>query len=381
MRIVLFMGSLTTGGAQWQFSLLGRELKRAGHDVLFLTMESGDDNPAYERLLEGVERQVVLGSPWPGPLRLIQLLRGWRPVRRELERFQADVIYAGLEWPDWLAARAVAGMAKRPAVVAGIRNSAESMSWKRRLPLKRLAAHGRLDGLIANSEAGLAEAHRIGIRSSLEEVIPNGIDTDFFSPDPESGQQIRESLGLPSDVVLLGHVGRLSPMKDHDTLLQAMAILLESHPGLHLACLGDGPVDRRQELRQLVTSLGMDGHVHWIANESNMPAFYSAIDLLVMSSCDEEGFPNAVAEAMACEIPCAVTTVGEAASIVGNTGMVSPPRDPEALARVIHGMLETTDRGPAARARIVETFGIRQLVQATESVLDRALVASRCGSK
>ena len=380
MRIALFIGSLATGGAERQFALLGGALARQGHDVLFLTMESRSDNPAYEQLLEGVERHVVLGSPWPGPFRLIQLLRGWRPVRRELERFQADVIYAALEWPDWLAARAVTAMTNRPAVVAGIRNSAEAMSWKRRLPLKRLADHGRLDGLVANSSAGLEEAHRIGITANLEDVIPNGIDTVRFSPDATAGERKRKAMGIPLECQLLGHVGRLSPMKDHETLLRGLAVILESRPEVHLACVGEGPEDRRRSLLQLAASLGISDHVHWIPREEDMPAFYSAIDLLVMSSCDGEGFPNAVAEAMSCGTPCAVTTVGEAARIVGNTGMISPPRDPDALARVITSMLDTPDRGTAARERITGHFGIDRLVQATESVLEQAVEASRAGS-
>ena len=379
MRIALFIGSLATGGAERQFALLGGALARAGHDVLFLTMESRSDNPAYEQLLEGVERNVVLGSPWPGPFRLVQLLRGWRPVRRELERFKADVIYAALEWPNWLAARAVAGMSKRPAVVAGIRNSAEVMSWKRRLPLKRLAQHGQLDGLVANSRAGLDEAHRIGITANLEDVIPNGIDTNRFSPDAASGERKRLALEIPRDCPLLGHVGRLSPMKDHETLLHSLAAVLESRPEVHLVCVGDGPDERRQSLLQLTASLGISNHVHWIPREEDMPAYYSAIDLLIMSSCDGEGFPNAVAEAMSCGTPCAVTTVGEAAGIVGNTGVIAPPRDPDALARVIVSMLETPDRGAAARERITGHFGIDRLVQATESVLEQTAKASKAG--
>ena len=160
MRIVLFTGSLATGGAERQFALLAGELVKQGHEVRFLTMESRTDNPEYLELLGDVEHHVLHDWRWPGPLRLIQLLGMWRSVRSELRQFDADVVYSALEWPNWLAARAVAGM-RKAGMRGGIRNSSEIMSWKRRLPITLLAKQGHLDGLIANSRAGLEESHRM----------------------------------------------------------------------------------------------------------------------------------------------------------------------------------------------------------------------------
>jgi glycosyltransferase involved in cell wall biosynthesis len=92
----------------------------------------------------------------------------------------------------------------------------------------------------------------------------------------------------------------------------------------------------------------------------------NALDLHVLASLGE-AFPNAVAEAMACGTPCVVTDVGDAAHIVGDTGWVAPPRNPEALAAAIEEALLTFERVPRetlssrCRARIVENFGMRRM--------------------
>ena len=201
-------------------------------------MEVHSDNQEYVKLLGDVEHRVMFKSRSPGPLRLVQLLQGWRPVRRELKNFDADVIYGSLEWPNWLAARAAASMSNPPAVVIGVRNSAERKSWKRRLPLLSLSTRGQFEAIVANSVAGLQEAHRVGIRSDLEEVIPNGIDTLRFRRNPAAGREKRAAFGIPEQVPCVGHVGRLSPMKDHVTLLRSFALLLKSVPDAHLLCVG-----------------------------------------------------------------------------------------------------------------------------------------------
>ena len=379
MRAVFFIGSLATGGAERQYAVMASALRQRGHEVLFLTMEDKAQNPDYLRLLDGIEVRVLMNRRWPGPLRLLQLLNSWRGVRRELLSFNADVIYAGLEWPDWLAARAAKGMKPRPAVVAGIRNSAPVVGWKRALPLKKLARHGGLDALVANSHIGLAVANGLGISAPLEQVIANGIDTDQFQPDLEGAGEVREEIGIPQDSPLIGHVGRLADAKDHPTLLEAFSIVAEKRSNAHFICVGHGSQERLRSLNDHVRTAGFADRFHWIPSHSNLPALYSALDMLVLSS-SSEGFPNVVAEAMACETPCVVTNVGEAANIVGNFGRLAPPGDPESLAVSIKAMLDDPKPGGDARARIVEHFSISRMIETTEEMLETVIAAVDEGS-
>jgi len=103
-----------------------------------------------------------------------------------------------------------------------------------------------------------------------------------------------------------------------------------------------------------------------------MPAVLSAFDIACSASAFGEGFSNAIAEAMACEIPCVGTNVGDTAALIGDTGAIVPPGDPDRLSSAIASLLvmsteERADLGRRARERIIENFGIRALVRRTRT--------------
>ena len=375
MRVVLFTGSLGTGGAERQFALLGRLLADRGCSVIFVTMEARGCDPNYLAMLEGVRREVLFERVQAGPMRMAQLMNGWRKLLVHLQDIQADVVYSCLEWPNWLAARSASSMKTAPLVVAGIRNSGERMSWKRRLPVRLLARRGRADAVIANSRAGLEEARSAGIRSGVERVVFNGIDTKRFTPDPDAAREWKRRNGIPQRSKCIGHVGRLSPMKDHPTLLRAFGKVARKHRDFHLVCIGDGPIEIRERYERMVRDIGVQSQVHWRPHEEDMPSAYSACDVLVMSSRDGEGFPNSVGEAMACETPCVVTRVGEAPEIVGDEGSVVEVGDVDALAHAMSELVEKPDLGRIARDRIQANYGTTSMVDMTLDVFEKARAA------
>src|SRR6185437_3305488 len=119
---------------------------------------------------------------------------------------------------------------------------------------------------------------------------------------------------------------------------------------------------------------GLAGRMGWAGSCEDMVAAYSAMDIVVSSSFGE-GFPNVVAEAMACGRPCVVTRVGDSAHLVADTGIVVPPRDPQALRDGIAQMrrrIESDSRAMAlaARARVVDHFSTARLVSSSARVLE-----------
>lgn len=112
-----------------------------------------------------------------------------------------------------------------------------------------------------------------------------------------------------------------------------------------------------------------------LGERRDLPELLSAWDLAVLSSTTE-GFPNVVGEAMACGVPCVVTAVGDAAVIVGDTGLVVPPRAPEALGNALVTLLEETstqrhERGLRARKRVQEQFELGFIVQQYEALYEQ----------
>jgi glycosyltransferase involved in cell wall biosynthesis len=99
---------------------------------------------------------------------------------------------------------------------------------------------------------------------------------------------------------------------------------------------------------------------------ADVPAIMNALDVATLSSAFGEAFPLVIGEAMACGVPCVVTDVGDSAELVGDTGMVVPPRDPRALARAMEELIQVGREGRrriglAARARIEARYPLTRI--------------------
>ena len=227
------------------------------------------------------------------------------------------------------------------------------------------------DSIIVNSKAGYRHAASQGFPESKMIVIPNGIDLIQFKPDRTSGDAIRREWGIADREKLIGLVGRLDPMKDHVTFLKAAAVMMKNRPEVRFVSIGNGPEDYKKELVRTAEELGLTNRMIWAGSRKDMLNVYNALDIVCSSSSFGEGFPNVIGEAMACGVPCVVTDVGDSSWLVGESGVVVPPKDPQALAKGWETCLsksknETTAQ---ARSRIENNFSVEQLVARTEAVL------------
>ena len=230
---------------------------------------------------------------------------------------------------------------------------------------------GRADLIIANSAVGRDYHVAHGYPPERCVVVPNGIDTARFRPDRSLRAQQRALWGVAEDERLIGLVGRLDPMKDHPTFLQAASLVAATVPTARFLCLGDGPAAYLAELQALAGRLGLTGRIRWVARAEDSVAAYNALDLLVSTSASGEGFSNVIAEAMACDVPCVVSDVGDSASIVGMTGLVIPSRNAAAVAAACGNILTRERRHGAEspRARVEAAWTVDRLVTATEALL------------
>ena len=132
--------------------------------------------------------------------------------------------------------------------------------------------------------------------------------------------------------------------------------------------VGTGLETGNTALVKQITALGLGEHVKLLGRRNDIPSIMNALEIHVMSSAFGEAFPNVLSEAMACGTPCVSTDVGDAAAIIGNTGLVVPPRDPHALANAINMLLAERDtpewnqRREAARRHVAENFSIERMV-------------------
>lgn len=375
MHIYFLIRSLETGGAERQLVELVKNINPARYIV---TVAMFYDLGHFRQELQGLNhvRLVSLNKSgrWdtmPFFLRLIQ----------EIRASDAQIIHGYLDVANIYAL--LAGRFTNRKVVFGVRNTNMDFSrydWTA-FATYRLSAwlSHFANQVIYNSQAGLAYHIENGFSPRNGLVIPNGIDVNRFKGDAESRKRLRAEWHIADNELLVGHVGRLDPMKDHSNFLQAAAKIKEKIPQANFVCVGAGPPEKQAELQQMSSLLGLEDRVRWTGVQRDMVAVYNALDILVNSSFTES-FPNVVAEAMACKVPCVVTDAGDSALIVAGTGRVVPPGDPAALSEAMLEFLSLPARqreayGVRARQRILEQFSVEKMTIATEQVLSMLIEA------
>lgn len=369
MKTLFVARSLDRGGAERYLTSLAVGLRERGHDVTIAVFYGGGSFEEEARS-GGVDlvdlrkrgRWDLLGFG----ARLFGLMRRCRP----------EFVYGILTIPSMLSlpARWLVGA----KVIWGVQNTgydAVATDWLDRLTgrLEVMAAR-RASVVIANSESGRKDLVRRGLPPQRIAVIPNGVDTDVFRPDPIARARIRAELGLGTTERIVGIVGRIDPVKDHATFLDAAALVRSERRDVRFVVVGDGPQRLVADLRGRAESLGIGNLTSWLGPRDDIPAVMNSLDVLVSSSVSE-GMPNVLVEAMACGVPCVATDVGDSAAVIDVTGATCSTRDPAALAMRVSevlGRVEADDAGSrgAARARVLAEYTTDLLVARTESLLE-----------
>lgn len=208
--------------------------------------------------------------------------------------------------------------------------------WLTRFAYRLEARLARLaDLIIVNSHAGFRDAVARGIPAERLEIIGNAIDLTRFRPDKDLRAQARRHWGITDATPVAGMVARIDPMKDHSTFLTGMALAIKAWPDLKAICVAVGSPEERLRLVAECVALGITGHVRILGAQDDLSETYNGFDLLCSTSAFGEGFPNTVAEAMACGVPCIVTDVGDAARVVGTAGTVIQTGNPPSLAEAV----------------------------------------------
>lgn len=350
MKIAFIIRDLGHGGAQRQLSLLAAGLMRAGHEIAVLHFYGG---PFEQTLRESGVRTVCIGkrSRW-------DLLGFFVRLAKAARSTKADVLHGYLAESN-LMALLLKPFCGFPRVVWGVRDSQTDahlwgilgkLSFRLNCLLARFA-----DLIICNSQAGRGYYAARGYPLHKMHVIPNGIDTERFQPQPRT----------PGKSLTFGLVGRMSPMKDIATFLHAAAL----DPHAKFIIVGSGDEAYAQQMRELATRLGLAERVTWLPAQDDMPVVYAQLDCLVNSSAFGEGFSNVIGEAMACGVSCIASDVGDSAWIIGDKSQIFRAGDHEALAQC---MLAFQPNNP--RQRIVEEFSVERLVDRTSRLLSQKVL-------
>jgi glycosyltransferase involved in cell wall biosynthesis len=292
---------------------VGNELRAAGVEVAALDIDK----------VLGVVR---------GPAKVVSELRRWRPDVLQTWLYDADLVGA------------VSGRIAKVPVVWNLRQTVPDLERSKPRTKWVLRAGARLSSRVPARIVCCAPEVRashadFGYDDNRMVVIPNGTDTERFRPDPDR-RATRSELGLTDDTILVGHVARFAPQKDHASFVEAAAKVADQHPEVRFALVGTGSDPSNGQLAGMLRSAGIAEQTLLLGPRADIARLTAAFDVAVSSSAFGEGYPNAVAEALSSGVPCVATDVGHSAALVGVAGRVVAPRDPAALAAAVLELIE-----------------------------------------
>jgi glycosyltransferase involved in cell wall biosynthesis len=365
LTIAHLITGLETGGAERMLARLVAATDRSRFRPVVISL-TGLGTTGQQIAETGIDVRTLgaqRGLPDPRALfRLRAILRKLRPDIVQTWLYHADFLGLLAHW--------LGGV---PRLVWNLRATETVGSGIVRPLLARFS--GVPNAIIVNSLAGKRFHQQLGYRPRRWIHIPNGFDTAVLRPDPEARRRVRIELGLAAETIAILLPARYHPMKDHATFLAAAARLAAQWPEVHFCLIGTGIEPDNRALASAIAAHRLGDHVSLLGERGTLDGLYPAVDIVSLSSAFGEGFPNVLAEAMCCEVPCVATDTGDAALIVGDTGVVVPPRDPAALAAAWNRLIAIGAEGrralgAAARQRIVGNYDLARIVSQYETAYE-----------
>jgi len=370
-KITFIITALGIGGAEMMLFRLLKVLDQKKYDISLITLKSGG-------ALEKEFMDIGIPSLSAELNSAAGLFRGFSKIKRLLKNIQPDIVFC------WMYhANLIGGLAAKHCGIKriywNIRNSGLKEIWKMPITSAIIEIGALLSGnipdlIILNSNQARDNHIRIGYDEFKMRVLHNGINTDDFQPDTKARRFIRKELNVRSTVLLVGMTARFHPQKDHKTFLEAANLIVSKVPNVQFVLCGTNIDESNEKLAAWISEFSLEEKVLLLGERRDMPKVMGALDLLMLSSAYGESFPNVIAEAMSCEIPCVATDVGDSAFIIGDSGLIVPAENPHALGEAAVILLtnnaERIKLGKKARIRIQNVFSIETISKEYEKLFE-----------
>lgn len=362
-------GSAAYGGGERYLELLFDRLDRARYRGLLICPEPG---PFVGRMKErGVDTQLVHLAPLFNPMAL------WR-LTRLLARERVTILQTHGARANFYG-RIAGRLAGVPVIISTVHNSLkdyEVRSLTRGLYMFLL----RVTLPLAQRIICVSDANRCDLldecpaAESRIQTVYNGVDLSAFPSHPDRTKVRKELDIVPGPVLVM--IARLTEMKGHRYLLEALPSLIERWPQLCCVCVGEGEL--RDQLRHLAVELHVERSCKFVGAREDIADVLAAADVVVLPSLSE-GFPFVLLEALAMGCPVVASRVNGVSELIENhkTGLLVPARDPQALAAAIREMLSdptaALKMGAEGRAVVQERFTVDRMVANTTAIFDATL--------
>ena len=203
-------------------------------------------------------------------------------------------------------------------------------------------------------------------------MIPNGVDTEKFKPDPTRRAWLRQSLNIPEHAQLVGIVAALREEKNHSQFINAARDVLRAHSDTRFIIVGDGPM--RTEIERQISELCLQRFIHLLGTRSDTAEILAGLDVFALTSRNEAN-PVSILEALSCGIPVVSPNVGSIHETVidGKTGILTTPGDAEETADAVVRLLGNSpwagELGQNGRDHVANSWSLRAMVTGYERLI------------
>lgn len=355
--------SLGWGGQEHRILAEARVLRARGHRLL----------------IAADSRAELLGRAQADGFPVIPLTFGSRAnlaaflhLRRLLGQGEVDILNTHSSLDSWVGTLAWATLRRRPVLLRTRHLSTPvHANWPTRWLYHRPARV-----LTTSREIAALLHERLGVPPARLVAVPTGISLADFAPrlpDPA----LRASLGWPAGTFVAGTVSVLRSWKGHLSLLEALHLLRGQGHDIALVIVGEGPY--RPVIEEKIRELELWPWVRLLGHQEDVPAWLAQMDAFVLASYGHEGVPQALLQALAMERPVVATRVGGIPEVIraGHTGLLVPPKDPEALAqalaRVMEAREETQAWGQRGREGVAAEHSLEHMADRLEAIYQEVM--------
>ncbi|MGR9091491.1 MAG: glycosyltransferase [Gammaproteobacteria bacterium] len=357
VKVLVVIGQLEVGGTEMHLLNVLPDVNQSPLEIIVYALRGGGRlHGAFERAGIRVISPAHHSRRWLGLLRTAwHFLTTWR-------RERPDVVHYFL--PE---AYLLGGLCSVVAPACRLIMSRRSLNdyqhkWPGARALERWL-HRRMDAVLANSTAVADQLAAEGVPDARRAVLYNGVLA--HAADPAAATALRESLGIDQGAIVFVMVANLIPYKGHADLIATLALARDALPDDWAMLFAGADSGIRETLTAAATHASIDQHIHWLGRIEQPGRAYDAADIAIHAS-HEEGFSNAVLEAMAAGLPVIATAVGGNVDAVidGETGLLVAPHTPAAIAAALVALASDPARraalGQAGRERVLRNFSMAE---------------------
>ena len=361
MKILFVIHALHFGGTERQLVELAKVLTDSNYDVHVMCIDRPGNGYADILVESGIKIQYLRRTK---RLDVTPVLS----ISRYILQNKIDLVHT-FENLGSLYGLLAAKLSRRPVVCSAVRSAYDENKVIR---ISTLFIARYADILVANSHVGLA--NRFSKIKTKYRVVYNGIDLNRFKNSQAKTKQIKEQLKVSKFKHIVGMVASLSHRKDHETLLKAFPLVLESNKNSCFLLVGDGR--ERNRLENLVHEMGLTQKVLFLGYRTDVDKIINILDVAVLQSNDIilEGMSNSILEMMASGIPVVASSGGGTDELIENsvTGLLVKPKRPQETAHAINNLLcnkkEAGKIAKNAKTFVQKAFNIQRCLKEYEEI-------------